>query len=661
MYRSFPTLLVSISLSLVCVFGTACGNVGGSNGNGGNGGGAVSDGGGTGGGGGGGASDGGTQGGVTDGGGGQVSDGGTGGSVDGGNGAGDAGTSGDAGSGTASDGGSPDAGPLPVPDPVVQVPNPVPAPVDNNPTSPATDDGSALSWPTAPEMTGVQVAVGRDSAVVVVPAVTGARDYRVFPVPAGTSLNTDASGAEAVDGTRIFCAGLRQHNDVAVGAGELMRAIEVSGLTGPTRLVVEAVDAPCPFPGVMGREHHLVPVHNSALSASEAVDFSVYTADEIQQTYGSVIYNGQGPAATLGQPAPPVAPHVLARTTVVVTPEGTGTSPGLDYFDDFAANDEPQLVGQVDSGGRSAVPGLLWQNQKWSFYSYAYAYSDVFIEHGQLHTLLADWAQDVFGSNVIYPRRTVTVPSNGYLRVVYDVDSDATSRRYWWISLCGADQQGQTMDAQGQLLSPIVQTPFFYQPDGHNPSLAHWNCLQVFPRDGTPFGLAPSGKRPQSDIRVMLNVPGAPARSSVVNLSPDQFHNATLARPSWFRMQDGQGNLLGPILDDQMLISPRTHFELYVRRDRVILYVNGQQRLCDDFPSIPLTMAEGALGFGQVLYHSAAERHEFFQSFNDRTGQRYLIHDTPYIDARTWDNLGFQEDVGAPAGFDPSQCYTYAP
>ena len=411
----------------------------------------------------------------------------------------------------------------------------------------------------------------------------------------------------------------------------------------------------------MGREHHLVPVHNSALSPDEAVDFSVYTADEIQQAYGSVIYNGQGPAATLGQPAPPVAPQVLARTTMVVTPEGTRTSPGLDYFDDFAADDEPQLVGQVDSGGRSAVPGPVVAEPE--------------VELLQLRLRLqrrlhrarpAPHLPGRLGPGRLRVQRHLPPAagdrsSTGYLRVVYDVDSDATSRRYWWISLCGAGQPGQTMDAQGQLLSPIVQTPFFYQPDGHNPSLAHWNCLQVFPRDGTPFGLAPSGKRPQSDIRVMLNVPNAPARSSVVNLSPDQFHNATVARPSWFRVQDGQGNLLGPILDDQMLISPRTHFELYVRRDRVILYVNGQQRLCDDFPSIPLTMAEGALGFGQVLYHSAAERHEFFQSFNDRTGQRYIIHDTPYIDARTWDNLGFQEDVGAPAGFDPSQCYTYAP
>ena len=88
-----------------------------------------------------------------------------------------------------------------------------------------------------------------------------------------------------------------------------------------------------------------------------------------------------------------------------------------------------------------------------------------------------------------------------------------------------------------------------------------------------------------------------------------------------------------------------------------MLFVNGQQRLCNDFAKYPLTMAEAAVAFGQVLYHSAAERLEFSRSFNLRTGQRYYLENAPYADEREWDNLGFEENVTAPANFDPSPCF----
>jgi len=216
------------------------------------------------------------------------------------------------------------------------------------------------------------------------------------------------------------------------------------------------------------------------------------------------------------------------------------------------------------------------------------------------------------------------------------------------------------MDDDGTLLGDIIQTPFFYQPDGLNPTLSRWNCLQVFPRDGEPFGLEPSDRRTQSDIRVMVNLANEPERDNVVNVSPDQYGLPSVS-PSWFRTQDAAGNLTGPILDDQLLIAPRARFDMYIRRDRVILYVNGDLRLCNDFPTVPLTLAEGALGFGQVLYHSTAERLEFDFEFNDRRGQYYYRTNRPYLDVRTWDNLGYEEAVGAPASFNESVCYVYAP
>jgi hypothetical protein len=69
-------------------------------------------------------------------------------------------------------------------------------------------------------------------------------------------------------------------------------------------------------------------------------------------------------------------------------------------------------------------------------------------------------------------------------------------------------------------------------------------------------------------------------------------------------------------------------------------------------------MAEGALGFGQVYYHSAAERDEFYRDYWDRRGQRYYLENSPFVDERAWDNVGYGEHVGLPSNFDPSVCHT---
>ena len=85
----------------------------------------------------------------------------------------------------------------------------------------------------------------------------------------------------------------------------------------------------------------------------------------------------------------------------------------------------------------------------------------------------------------------------------------------------------------------------------------------------------------------------------------------------------------------------------------------GKQRLCNDFPTNQLTMAEAAVAFGQVLYHSALERMEFSRDFDLRTGHRYYLENGAYVDERDWDNLGFEESVGAPPDFDPTQCFVF--
>ncbi len=350
---------------------------------------------------------------------------------------------------------------------------------------------------------------------------------------------------------------------------------------------------------------------------------------------------------------------MLARTTVDVTPLGTSAAgPTTTFFDDFQNDGAPAFVSSLPDQGRTQA-GKLYQNSSYSFYTYGAEAAQFSFSRGQMHFALADWSQDIMSSNIAYPRKPVALSNTDYLHVTYEVQSDATTRRYWELLLCGADTAGATMGSDGKLMGNIIQTPFFMDNDGLNPSVEGWNCLQIFPRQGWPFTLAPDNTNPESEVRVMVNKSGNLGRSSVVNVSPSQYGNVNIGPPSWFRTQGASGTLTGKILDDQQLIAPRTRFDVYIRRDRVVMYVNGEQRICNELgTSGKLTMAEGALGFGQVFYHSAAERIEFNASYWDRRGQRYYIENSPFVDERDWDNVGYDEHVALPSGFDASPCFT---
>ncbi len=544
-------------------------------------------------------------------------------------------------------------------DPPIGVGEPVEAPeAPADPAAPALDDGTALPWTSAPVLSGVTVTRNRDSALIQLPSFAAAADFRAFVLHDDVTLELGANGSERVLGATLHCAGHEQHNAPDSGERVPVRAIEVTGVTGPVRIVVEALDTTCPFPGVIGREHADIEVTNAALSAADTVPFSVFSEDEVRARYGSHIVNGHRKGTALGAPASDEPARVLARTTVEASPLG-GPTPVQDFFSGFDDDeDQPVLVGDLPPHGRAPFPGKLYENSDFTFTTYAQEHTQFFLDRGQLHVLLADWEQDVFGSTVAYPKRVAVMSDDAYVHVTFEVASNATARRYWWLSLCGAGSPGATLDEDGRLLGNIIQTPFFYQDDGKNPSLEKWSCLQLFPRDGLANPLPPSNTRPESDLRVMVNVPNAGERDSVRNVSPAQYPSALSAR-GWYRQMDADGTLTAPILDDQMLIAPKARYDVYVRDDRVIVYVNGEQRLCNDFPGTPLTMAEAAVGFGQALYHSAAERVEFSRSFNDRTGQRYYLENTPYVDARAWDNVGFDDEVAAPAGFDEDACYVH--
>ncbi len=140
----------------------------------------------------------------------------------------------------------------------------------------------------------------------------------------------------------------------------------------------------------------------------------------------------------------------------------------------------------------------------------------------------------------------------------------------------------------------------------------------------------------------------------VVVVSPDIAQDGS---KTWARTWDDQHQPNGVMLDDQMFIEQRTRLDVFFNRDRVVVYANGAQKLCNDFPAARLTMAEAAVGIGHVMYHSSAEKGDLERDYWTATAQYQYRKNLPFIDQRGFDSYGVQVDATLPASFQEGPCY----
>jgi hypothetical protein len=550
-----------------------------------------------------------------------------------------------------------------------------PAPVDTDPTAPG-GPGGPLGWTPAPIIDGVQFAPDRDSLELVVPAVAGAVDYRAIVMSPTIAVAADGAG-EKITGTTIVCAGYLQHS-TRTPVRDLIDTIQVAGLAGKTRIVVEAIDAPCPFTGVIGDAHvdlDRTTQRNHEIKSADSGTYALYTEAEAAAAYGATIFNGHGGAARSGDPAPPSSPKVLARTTVVVAPVGTSAAPPVTgFFDDFADNDQPVKT----SDGRTCYPPAcdhpfidIFQSKRWTIEAVGMDVNQFFVDRGQLHAVVADGGAVGFSSSIAYPKQVAHLSDTGYLHVTYAVNALTTARRYPWLSVCGADADGMTIKPDGTPATHLRADSSLQLGDGKNPSVAGWSCIMLFSKDGNYIFSLPDGaggeSPPEADMRVLVYKSGTGVTG--LNVSPDIYKNGWIP-PSWFRMIKGDGSIAGRMLDQQDLTAPTTRFDVFVRRGRIVVYVDGRQKLCNDYDPSLITMHEAMVGFGQVLYHTSAEHNEIDSDsdpnvpHHDVPRYHYVFDNAKYFDRRDWDNLGFEENVAPPASgagaFDESACYRSA-
>jgi hypothetical protein len=570
----------------------------------------------------------------------------------------------------------------------------------------AAEPPTALAASKTASIPDLKLLSRRDALIIYLPNVQGAADYRAYAVRKDVTFQ-----GEQPRNAVIACAGYRQRLKAPLkdAAGniqrELLQSLELPGFTtaGDYTVVVEAISSPCDFTGTMGHTDATIPVVQNLFP--QASDATINSFATVRAKYGNEILNGQGanttwlnPTGKRGTPQPTVDSMVIARSVVQVklpfADENTN-APIIDLGPE-SVFDQASLKGKFadwffwSNGAQMAVGdgnGLYGTNFRNNGVQ-------VWKRHGRLYSTNGDWAQDVMSA--VHFTSTKTKPlelsDTTYAHSFFRVNSDASGRRYWVWMMCGAASRDELVDAGNVPRFTPVLDSFFYDPkgaspssgSGKNPSSRHGNepvaeagnpnrydkeCVSMaqlgaqFYYGPRPAGSEPNWLEPVSQLRLTLSPKGV--TQGTINLAPDGMGDSNPSNPGiWFKL-DKDKNYAGPLLEPFDQLAPLTHFDVFVRKDRVVLFINGRQAFCSDFKNRKLESQYMLPIYGNVLYHTSAEYKEQYQYDPSvpagQTGLFQYFLNTPISDTRIWDSVGQSQNIEIPALFKFDEAACFAP
>jgi Repeat of unknown function (DUF5648) len=425
------------------------------------------------------------------------------------------------------------------------------------------------------------------------------KDMRPSPEIAFPVLTGEAAGTQPL--YRVFYTKYQafSHDELAVGktlfervryqgSTQPMTELLWSGITGPTTLVVEALDSGCPYPGRLAAQN-IAALHETGATMSGFVDYpeAITPADaQAKAANGELYINGQhDPANT---------PHAVARAFLKVTPQKHET---FDWFADFAPKSELAGFAEVDCGTPSGNCFQQWRqvsdDYDVNWHTIVTGERALGLEFGELWVRYADWAADTNGKFRLTPSHKASMSADSYLHATMEVNAITTGRRYPQLLISDRDAPIQDFLPQG---STLLLQPFQFWPNDLEIQICDHRTWDV--NNQCPFFQFYTRKDAKGDVTSLAPVPEVGEQTA-----PDR----------------------------------RTRFDLYVSAKRAYVFLDLQPYGCVDLPENGIPQGDVTVTFGDVLYHSDAD---FPLGYHNT----YLHYDTE----RHFDNLGFSSGVPAP-------------
>ena len=493
-------------------------------------------------------------------------------------------------------------------------------------------------------------------------------------------------------------------------------------VNGNYTIVLEALKTPCPFTGMPADTDATITSHfPSDPGTYKNTNFHVAMTSfaTMTKTYGNEIIGGMGSYSNwvqrLSEPMGFVVPTVLsaiampgdipviARSSIAVQVPGVDEvekAPTIDVSnavtDDFLTDlvvAPSSMSTNPDYGASPNLAPLATIPGAWQFWGRYMQYADgegtvlqngatvyqpsgfhgfqVFQKHGRLYTLFGDAGQDIGGTMSFASLKNLPLQldSTKYVHSMWRVNSDASHRRYWTWAICGAATQGELVNTTTHvpLIRPIITESTFggggdnptAQLGPQQPAAAPKECLSII-QEGRPEAPRSDGHE-RSSGRITAQIHPAGASKGIIALG-NSFTDSPAPNGSnslGFRYKtDASGNYLGPLIEPFDQAQPLTHYDVFLRRDRMVVFINGRQGFCVDLSGHPLTMNYGLVTYGDLIYHSALEWQEV-SNVNAALYHHQL--NAPSASSRVWDAIyesdGFTDIPPEFATFNPAACF----
>jgi len=371
-----------------------------------------------------------------------------------------------------------------------------------------------------------------------------------------SAYSAAAPGSEPLLRVYYDQACARGHDELAVGQTRFEKAfhqgaspvteLHFSGLRQETTLVVEALDAACPFQGIVAPASR--PARIDPFMGFE-VDYPAFqTPDELSKASatGEVFINGQGADTT---------PHAVARACLKVAP---AKPPEADWRYDGA----PEAFSDPVQKGFQ-----IWELESPTFnVQYHTVATDEFTIgalFGEMWATYGDWAADTNGKLRFTPKTRATLGADTFVHASMEVDMVSTQRRYPQLLI--SDQDWPVQDNLEKGATVLVQT----------------------------FG--------GITMPIEAQIQFCDHRTWDVNNQCPLYDLQTLG--------EGDARFLSPRpeINGFSGVDRTVRFDVYVSTSRAYLFTNRQPYGCVDLPAGKLSAGSATVTFGDVLYHSGAD------------------------------------------------------
>ena len=383
----------------------------------------------------------------------------------------------------------------------------------------------------------------------------------------------------------------------ALHQGGAVTALAWSGLTGPTTLVVEALDAGCPFPGA----------HVGAFDTEpeEATSYPTRTLDALRSPdTGEVFVNGQHDPSS--RPAP------IARAFVEVAPRAR---PALDFEARFDDPDElADMTVIEDSIAR------VYRNARWSLetshcgegLSFGAVLGQLFlgVPRCRLSLVPRAFTPHIARTRFLHVRMASDLPSTGrrfpQLLITTARSPDAAEVASV-AQLPIHERLGPLAPSQlpGAESSIVVQTHFsFHEPQIQFCSRRGWGTTAFCPR---------------------ANLYGFNAGEPDMHWTDERW-------------------LPVPVVTDRVGFDRPVQLDVYASTERVYLFIDDQPIGCAQLPADEMPEGAVTVAFGAVV--DEPEKDEVIRGEPGRTYEREF---SPLQSDRRMDDLGIAVGVAEPA------------